>query len=243
MVQMQNHSKKELVLGFDDNLGLPNDFSEKVNLKIKSYHEFAPMLEDFKKGKVTLIFLPVGTLPYVGHKYELIAQASFRIGGTNRIDTKLVTAKNLTLEDVSKAKIGRINPYCTTSFWALLIYLKNRCPKGTKIDFIETNGFQDLLFKIAAQEVDVAMVWDVILQNNPDATKKVHELGSHSNLPTPVIIANSPIPEKIKHAITHFKSEDPSPLFFNRFTDVDLELINTFKEQMKQASTYFNLGL
>lgn len=236
--------KKELILGFDDNLGMPLGFLEETNLKTKSYHDLSPMLEDFKNGITQLIFTPVGTLPYINCYYELIAQASFRLGETNRITTNLVTARDISLSDVTQSKVGRINPYCTTSFWGLLIYLLDKTKKGTTIDFIETDGFQDLLFKTANKEVDVAMIWNIVSNTNPDVAKKTHSLGIKHDLPTPVIIANTPIPESLKNKMTNFRSApDAENLFFNGFAKIDLDLISGFKEQMALATTYFNLRL
>lgn len=244
MTHSEENLKKELTLGFDDNLGLPLVFLEQSNLKTKPYHDLSSMLSDFKNEVTQLIFTPAGTLPYINRYYELIAQASFRLGDTNRITAHLVTAGEISLSDVTESKIGRINPYCTTSFWGLLIYLLDKTKKGTTIDFIETNGFQDLLIKTANKEVDVAMVWDIVSDTNPDVAKKTHSLGIKHDLPTPVIIANTPIPESLINKITHFKSAtDVENLFFNGFMEVDLDLLSGFREQMALAATHFNLCL
>lgn len=232
----------ELIIGFDDNLGLPQDFADKINLKTRSYHDLTRMLQDFESDSLSLAFIPAGTLPYLSVDFNIVAQASFGLEYANRLRSKLVTAKDLTLTDLVRSKLGRVNQYCTTSFWAPLIYFMGRSKQGTSIDFIDTNGFQDLLIKAADQKIDGAMVWDLILENNPDATNKVHELGTKDDLPTPIIITKSNFPDTLKNKIISFKSHDKNS-FFNGFTAVDLDLINDFREQMILASKHFDLGL
>jgi hypothetical protein len=230
----------DFIFGFDDNLGLPNDFIGKINLKIRSYHELGTMVKDFEQGQLSMIFLPVGTLPYVKGNYTIIAQASIGQERKNTIKTKLVTAKNLKLVDIARVFLGRVNPYCTTSFWAPLIYLMHQGVAKGSIRFIDTNGFEDMLAKTAKQKIDAAMVWDVILEKYPQY--KVQELASIDNLPTPVIIAQQEIPAVLQEKVTRFCSDDKTS-FFNGFTKPNLTLIHNFKDQMALAESYFNLGL
>ncbi len=49
-------------------------------------------------------------------------------------------------------------------------------PQFTVLKFKDTNGFQDMLHKTATKFLDCAMVWDIILKQNPDDANKVKEL-------------------------------------------------------------------
>jgi hypothetical protein len=156
--------------------------------------------------------------------------------------TQLVTAKKISLPQALASKLGRVNCYCTTSFWAPLIYIMCHFANDNSVQFINTNSFQDMLFKVADQKIDSAMVWDSVLQEHPQAAGKVEALAVQDDLPTPIIIANRNIPEDLKGTLTHFKSNDKNS-YFSGYIVPDLNLINHFKHQMMQANKHFNLGI
>ena len=86
------------------------------------------------------------------------------------------------------------------------------------------------------------MMWDVISQHNPTAADKVHILGEKTNLPSPIIIATSPISKKILSQITSFRSTDKG-CYFNGFTAANAAAIHDFQQQMLLASQHFHLKL
>lgn len=147
----------DLILGFDDNIGIPADFSHRTSLKVKPYHHLSQIISDFEQERLELIFIPAGTLPYLKKTYQIIAQATLGKESITRLSASYVTTKNMTLAESMHLSIGRINPYCTTSFWGLLIALMPHVPKGTSIRFLETDGFQDLFDKVASQAIDSGM--------------------------------------------------------------------------------------
>jgi hypothetical protein len=237
-----DHTMDKFVFGFDDNLGLPADFIGKTHLKTKSYHDIGSMVADFEAGKLTLMFIPAGTLLYIHTDYRLVAQASIGPDHKNRIKAKLVTAKNLKLADIRETALGRVNPYCTTSFWSAFIYLLRQSANGGPVRFVDTDSFEDMLGKTAEQQIDASLVWDVILNKYPAYAAKVHELALVEDLPTPVIIASEALPSALEESICHFQSADKG-CFFNGFTKPDIPLINEFKENMRLANQHFNIGL
>ena len=54
-----------ILIGYDDNLGLANDFCDAVGCKSAPFHNLTQMLEAYKKGELSALFIPAGTLPYV----------------------------------------------------------------------------------------------------------------------------------------------------------------------------------
>jgi len=231
----------ELILGLDDNLGLPEDFQEKIALKTKYTHDLSALVKSFELGELPLVFIPVGTLPYITVKYSIIAQATLGPERVQSLSAHLITAKAVTLSDLEKVKVGRINPYCTTSYWALLIYLMQYTKQKKLPHFIGVDGFQDLLFKTADKKVDAAMMWDVTMKAHPEASRKTQVLGTIHDLPAPVIISAVDIPAALKEKIVHFKSEDKHALF-NGFAEVNDKLCGDFMRDISLASRHFNLS-
>lgn len=232
----------DLSLGFDDNLGIPADFARRISLKVKPYHHLSQMVSDFEKELLELIFIPVGVLPYLDKPYQIIAQASISKKNMTRLSASFVTTKNLTLAESIHFTIGRINPYCTTSFWGLLIALMPYVRKGASLRFLETDGFQDLFDKVASQAIDSGMIWDVILKKNENSNVKLHHLLTNNELPTPIIVSRSSLSSRVQHELSHFKSID-TPLFFNGFTTPNLDFINYFQQQMVLAHCHFDFQL
>jgi hypothetical protein len=224
--------------GFDDNLGLPAKFSAYAGVNLKSYHELGEMVEDFEKQNLSMMFIPCGTLPYLTKFYTIIAQATLGRDYNTFINVKLVTAQDLSLEQSVKNSFGRINPYCTTSYWGLLLFLMEHYPSAKTIHFIQTEGFQDLLLKTHQKAFGCGMLWDKVLEQNPLITKELKVLGEKSNLPTPVIVANTAVDSALIHRLTHFRFEEKNG-FFNGFTRPNLSFINSFLEQMKKALIHF----
>lgn len=232
---------EQIVIGYDDNLGLPSDFRLAIGCDIISYHNLAEMIKDFNEQKLLGIFIPSGTLPYLDN-YEIISQATFGSNHKLTLQTNFVSTKNLSLLNIKTSTIGRVNKYCTTSFWAPLIYLMDFIPKHTLLKFEDTNGFQDLLFKTAEGQIDCSMVWDIILQENPDAANKVHQLFNKNDLPTPVLIGRPGFPSNIKEKINHFKTTDIKA-FFNGFQPADIRGINQFQQAIQKSIQYFNIPM
>jgi hypothetical protein len=229
---------KELFIGFDDNLGLPDNFAQYTGLSLRSYHELDDMIRDFENKKLSLMFIPCGTLPYLEQPFSIVSQATLGPNHDNRIHVQLMTAKDLSLEESAHKVFGRINPYCTTSYWGLLIFLMEKFPAGTTINFRRVAGFQDLLDKTAQKVVERGMLWDKVLDKNPSTSSILTQLGEQSDLPTPLIIANTPIPDSLSYCLTHFQFDENNG-FFNGFKAPDLKLIETFQQQMEKAQNHF----
>lgn len=220
----------KLQLGLDENLGVPSDFQDLFNLV--SYKNLAKQIDDFENNKLDLIFLPAGAVLDLKGNFTILAQATLGPDFKTTLSTTLVTSKNLSISQAFKCKIGYINQYCTTSFWAPQIYFKNSNEEYHPIQFIKVDNFTELLNKTVSQEIDVAMVWDKVLEQEPNSAKKVKEFVTLTQLPSPIIVGNNYIPPNIKNEIIHFKSRDKNS-FFNGFTSPDLVLINEFKKEIR----------
>lgn len=226
-------------IGYDDNLGLPNDFAAIIGCDIVPYHELEEMIAAFRSQTIVAMFAPAGTLPYIP-EYEIIAQAALAIDQKPLLQTVCVSAKPITAAELNKAIIGRINQYCTTSFWGPQIYLMNVLEKGTSLHFKNTNGFADLLHKTALQAVDAGTVWRLTMRQHSDDADKVHELFEKDDLPAPIIVGTPNLPEEIKEKLKQFKTSDKQ-FAFSRFQAAELQAINEFLVAVHKTREYFNV--
>lgn len=226
-------------MGYDDNLGLPDDFSASIGCEIQAYHDLNEMIQAFEQGSLAAMFIPAGTLPYLKN-YELLAQSLFGPQQKIVLQTNFVTVKEISISQIPQMKIGRVNQFCTTSFWAPQIYLMQFLPQNTALTFVNTNGFPDMLHKTAEEIVDCSMVWDIIMQQHPEDTDKVHELFHLANLPSPVIVGPVGGGAGVKEKLDRYISQD-SRSFFRGFKAPDLGAIGEFLLAIKKAEQHFKI--
>lgn len=231
----------KIKFGYDVNLGLPSDFASVLNLDAVSYFDIGKMIQDFEQKEIACMFIPAGTLPYL-KEYELIAQALFGSEKTTELRTQFVTTKKISIHNIPQLTLGRVNKYCSTSYWAPLIYLMNFLPSKTNITFKDTNGFQDMLHKTATDKLDASMVWDIILQQNANDASIVRELFEKSDIPTSVIVSHEGFSAALTDQISLFNSND-SKAFFTGFQTPDREVINQFIAAMQFAGEHFNVAI
>lgn len=226
-----------LRIGYDDNLGLPADFSEKIDCEITPYHELGNLVSAFENDNLDAIFIPVGTIPYIKNA-DIVAQSLFSHEKKLTLQSNFVSTKAITVTDIPKLRLGCVNQYCTTSYWAPMIYLMNFLPIGTMLTYQFTNGFVDLLHQTVEKKIDGAMVWDIILKEQQEDASQVKEFFSLSHLPTPVIVAKSGT--SIPTELTTFISDDDQA-FFTGFKSPNMESIHYFLEAVDHALQHFKI--
>jgi hypothetical protein len=230
---------EKIKVGYDDNLGLPSDFSVEMDCDIVPFHDLATLTDAFAKKELAIMFIPAGTLPFV-KEYEIISQSLFGVENSVTLSSIFVTTQDITITDIPNCTIGRINRYCTTSFWAPMISLMYYLPKNTKLIFKEANGFQDLLHETAKNEIDCCMIWDIYLKKNPNDAAKVRSLFTLSHLPSPIMLAQPGLGEATKQKINAFRTTDPLSLF-RGFQAPVIDDLKHFMDQMKAAAEYFDI--
>jgi hypothetical protein len=175
--------------------------------------------------------------------YKIISQSIFRGKNSSTLQSDFVTTETMDLQKITQKTLGRVNQYCTTSYWAPLLHLMNYVPKNSLIHFKNTKSFQDLLFEAAENKVDGATVWDIIIDENPNAARKVYQIFSVNNLPTPVIVAKPNFSDvEILEKINRFKTEDKTG-FFAGFQKPNDGEITEFLSAIQQAIKFYNLSL
>lgn len=229
----------KIKIGYDDNLGLPNDFADTIGCNLVAYHDIGKMIAALENQTLAAIFIHAGTLPYLKN-CKIVAQSLYGPLGQLTLQSNFVSASSISISNINHLVLGRVNEYCTTSFWAPLIYLMKILPQHTTLTFKNTNGFKDMLHKTAGKKLDCSMVWDIILKQNPQDTAKVHELFHKNDLPTPIIVTQTDLPDDIRQKLINFRSTDHHS-FFIGFQKPNLIAINQFIAAMQKTTNYFTV--
>jgi len=249
-----------LRIAFDDNLGLPAGFSDGLasvvrdsgafdGCKAVSYHDVGAMIEAFDGGEVAMMFAPAGTLPYLVGPSEVVVEASFGQQRGSALRSILLMRSSdaqASLAEIVRRKMGCVNRYCTTSYWAPMIVLDDRpaAQRPQTLDFHEAAGFDDMLFAVLDGRTDTAVVWDAVLARHPDAVPRTRAVAEYADLPTPLLLANglltAPAHDSVVTFATGYKSSDPRD-FFNGFIAPNTALIGRFRDGMAQAKHTFGL--
>jgi len=238
-------------IAFDDNLGMPDDFSKRANCRLDTFHELDAMLTAFAKGEVDAMFCPAGLLPYLDEShdapYSVIAQATVGPQRSATLRSVLVAHKQSRIKtgmDALGSRLSRVNRYCTTSYWSPLVTFLDKTPAGTPVTFADAKGFVDMLDSVAAGRNDAAMVWDVILARNPELADEVLVLPDSALLPAPVIVARADTRPSTLHdleqSLADFRSADQEALF-DGFTKPDQAIVAGFQRGMKAALSHYVL--
>ncbi len=213
--------------------------------RLEPCHELGELLSSFEKGHLQAAFVPVGTLPYITSEYEIVAQATLGSCQTG-LKSKLVVRSDEQEAQAATAslRLGRINQYCTTSYWAPMISLMHEPTLGTRLEFIDTNGFDDLLESVIDGRSQGAMVWDAVLRKHPDWEGQLHVRFDRKELPAPIVIvrgrANLEARAKLS-PLLQSNGQDRDNLYFNGLVEPDRQQIAAFKEEMSAARKYFTV--
>lgn len=229
----------KIKIGYADNLGLPNDFADAIGCSLIAYRDLGKMFEALENQTLAAIFITAGTLPYIKN-YKIVAQSLFGPLGLLTLQSNFVSPNSISISNINHLLLGRVNQYCTTSFWSPLIYLMKILPQHTTLTFKDTDDHPDMLRKTAAKKLDCSMIWDIVLKKHPQDANKVHELFHKNDLPTPIIVSRTELPDEIKQKLITFKSVDHQS-FFTGFQKPNLIAINHFIAAMQKSSQYFNI--
>lgn len=230
---------------FDDNLGLPGDFAQRLGCELVSFHELDQMLSAFAGGDVDAMFAPCGALPYINAPYDIIAQATFGparghvMSSLFRIPSGAAGDESLFL----RGRIACVNPYCTTSYWAPMIALLERTPEGSPVNFFSAAGFDDMLFAAVDGRADGAMVWTAVADKHPDAAAKTRVLFQIDGLPTPVILARPSLDtaqkQRMRDTLASYQAADGG--FFNGFSAPEVSMVEQFHRQCVASQQHYRL--
>ncbi len=196
--------KSEIVFALDENLGFPildenwQEFISKNNLKIENYDNMQLLTQVLIEREIGISYLPVANYYYLRNdgRYLPIANARTAKTHSSTMESVLVVEKNSdfnTIEELYQQKIGYIHPYCTTSYFALILLLKQ---KGFSIknffsEIVEVGAWQKQIDAVISGSVAATMVFKDVWLSNPLNAEKTRVIAEVTGLPTPLIIVNS----------------------------------------------------
>lgn len=228
-------------IGYDNNLGIPSDFTKAFPCDLVKYDDLAQLIDHFEKKSLEAAFLPVGALPYMKN-YSIISQALYSSENLSILTSDFVTTKDINLNNMMNFTLGRVNQFCTTSYWAPLIYLMRLLPQNTRLQFEDASSLHDLLFKTANGVIDGSTLWDILLTQNPEPAAKLKKIFSVTELPTPIIIAQEHWDIEISSQLNQFTSDDKQALF-PAFRHPNIRMINHFLSEIDVACDFFNIEI
>lgn len=247
-------------LGYDANLGLPDGVDEILNelsrnnpsisFECESFHDIGSLIEVFERRECAMIFTPAGSLPYFRKPFDIIAEATFGPCHTTGLRSILRTRASqppVTLLELSCRRMGCVNRYCTTSFWAPLILLsEGRQPVKNKPELIELNSFAEMLMAVSDGRIDGAMIWDAVTDLYHQESLNTQEGECVNDLPGPVLIANEQLGDIMSlnpKDLTAIHRNESGRGFFNGLTIPVHDRIQRFRDRMMHAKEVFVLEI
>ena len=250
---------KRFRLAYDDNLGLPEDFLDdlnrsfnsdsKIHFQAEAFHDIGELIKAFDRREIALAFLPAGCLPYLRSSYGVFAEASF---GPFRpealrsvLRTRLIDSR-MSLEELTSRRIGCVNRYCTTSYWAPMILLSANVsrPKST-IDFVQLDGFDDMIAAVVDGRIDGAMIWEAVMEHHPEFEGVLSNGVGINDLPAPLLIGNELLEEEIQEGLkllTENYQNSKWNGYFKALKAPDISRLQLFEKSIMHAKKVFGLG-
>lgn len=243
----------ELRFGYDINLGLPifkksnmptpafqqwQKFKAENNIKLIPYKNIQNLISDINNNRISIALISAGSIFYLEdiNQYDVIAIAIDKTNGSNQLTTKVVINKsssNIRQTDVKpdKFKLIYINKFCTTSYFAPLLYFQ----KFNFKQIILVGGYQAQFDFTNKNPNSISSIWTYILETNQHAPKNYAIVGKVTNLPAPIIIVNKNVNSSIIKQLENYLTQDfdnnmPGWGFkgFEKINHAELENLNRF---------------
>jgi hypothetical protein len=226
-------------LALDTNLGFPihdpawQSFLEVEHCGYASFVDLDRLTAGLKQHQFAAAYLPTANAYFLRDDptYSGIASALSGASGSSSLSSMLVVKRSSPIKDVAGLKgkrLGRINAYCTTSYFAPAIFLHR---SGYSIhDFfgaiIDVGAWQKQIDAVMAGVVDATMVDADTWNGLPANADNTRVLGLVDRLPTPVVIAREPaaFADSLRRALLAEK-RNPQALFsgFTPFQQAEVE--------------------
>jgi phosphonate transport system substrate-binding protein len=188
---------------FDANLRFPLNepgwqaFVAREHLTIGATTDLSALTESLARHEVDFCYLPSADDYILRGDSCYFGLASARSLRTRRPEqgSVMVVAKDNPASDwhdLQGARLGYINTYCTTSYFAPAILLAR---EGRMLDaFFDAfpvSPWQGQIDAVVAGIIDVTMVFEDVWLARPENARRTRVIGRLDDLPTPVFIAHS----------------------------------------------------
>ena len=228
--------QSKLSFAHDVNLGFPTnnprwqEFFAAHNCTPVAYADLARLTQDLKTAKLTAAFLPAANDYFLREAatYHGIATALSGKSGAATASSLLVVPRALPVTDISQLqgkRLGRINGYCTTSYFAAAILLQRHgySIKNFFSEILNVGAWQKQIDAVIAGIVDATMVDEDTWLAQPGNAVLTRVLDRVDQLPGPIVIARSDAPELFLVGLkTQLLSEPRNPdALFSGFVDYE----------------------
>lgn len=188
------------IFAHDVNLGFPldhpdwADFFRARGWRTEGYDDMGKLTEVLRAHAAAASFLPAANYFYVRNDpaFAGLAGALAMRAGTATVTSVLVVPKASTAQsitDLRGARLGYINTYCTTSYFAPAILLAEQ---GIAFDTFfaarPAGAWQHQINSMLAGEVDATMVEEGIWLDEPSNQELTKIIGRVDGLPGPLIV-------------------------------------------------------
>lgn len=227
---------EKIVFALDEFLGFPIDepawvnFAQKHSIVTKNYDDMGLLTHHLQEKNITLSYLPVANYYHLKNDpcYIPIASALTGKSGSATMDVVLVVKKDSLygkLADLRGLDIGYIHPYCTTSYFGLILLLQKNgfSIKNFFNDIVEVGPWQKQIDAVVEGRVAATVVYRDVWLKNTDNAQNTRIIDELAGLPTPLVIAHKSLAKEVSieffELLTHLKREDTS--LFNGFIPYD----------------------
>jgi phosphonate transport system substrate-binding protein len=242
----------QFVFIMDSNLGFPVEdpvwaaFFSKNRIKIQGYVDLDQMSSEIRKNASTFCYLPAANYFYIRSDsfYLPIASALFASNKTTKISSLLVVSKDSHISSLSQLKgkrLGYINTYCTSSYFApaILLHRNGYSFQDFFSERIGVGAWQKQIDAVIAGKVDATMVQEDVWHSLPSNAQKTKILDQVDNLPSPLILCAPNAPEGLKKEFVELllshQATSQAHLLFNGFTRFQKELVSNFYTEAAAA--------
>ncbi|AUR52271.1 phosphate/phosphite/phosphonate ABC transporter substrate-binding protein [Aquella oligotrophica] len=201
---------EQIIFALDEFLDFPIheptwlNFFRKHNIVIKNYDDMGLLTNHLKEKDIGISYLPVANYYHLKDdpRYVPIASALTGKSGSAAMDVVLVVKKDSPynkLADLQNLDIGYIHPYCTTSYFGLILLLQRN---GFSINnffnnIVEVGAWQKQIDAVVAGEVAATVVYRDVWLKNVDNAQNTRVIDELDGLPTPLIIVHKSLAKEI----------------------------------------------
>lgn len=188
------------IFAHDVNLGFPLDHPDWANFfeghgwRTAAYDDMGKLTAELQAHAAAAAFLPAANYFFVRNDpaYAGLASGLAMRTGDTTVSSVLVVPKTSvarSILDLKGARLGYINTYCTTSFFAPAILLSEH---GVQFDGFfstrPTGAWQGQIDAMLAGDVDATMVEEGIWQDKPANRASTKIIGKVDRLPGPLVV-------------------------------------------------------
>jgi phosphonate transport system substrate-binding protein len=236
----------------DGNLGLAvkspewAQFLDKNKMKVASFTDLDKMSAEIRKNQAVFCYVPTANHFYLRSDadYQPIANAIFASNNTFKMSSVLVVPKDSPVTSLAQLKgkhYGRINAYCTSSYFsvAILLYRNGYSIHNFFSEISDVPAWQGQIDAVIAGTIDATMVQEDVWHSLPSNAEKTKIIGRIDNLPSPLVLGATNAPEALKadfmKLLLSYKASPQSKPLFSGFTNFQRELTQTFDQEAAAA--------